>query len=74
MVLIKNILVPNLTKNLTAHGSYGIFVVFRQISVKRKFHRAHPTFDLGHYPALLTRLENLCRLRDVHRSSLSDQK
>ena len=37
-----------------AHGSCEIFVVFRQISVKQKFHRAHSTFDLERYLFPLT--------------------
>ena len=28
--------------------------MFRQISVKQKFHRAHTTFDLEHHPFVLT--------------------
>ena len=63
-VSLRNSASPKSYHNLPARGSCAVFVVFRQISVKQKPHRAHTTFDLEHYLFPLTVFDTTCKGQD----------
>lgn len=65
---------PKSYHNLPAHGSCAVFVVFRQISVKQKPHRAHTTFDLEHCFFLLSIFDTIDNAQDFGQNTLSDLK